>query len=88
MPKATVIGKADEGNLQVRLDEGSGDRKTTEGPKRSARVPASTDSGSVQKVSAPLLLYEVLGPWPLETWHSEKETWKWVLDPLVKFRGG
>ena len=27
MPKATVIGKADEGNLQVRLDEGSGYRK-------------------------------------------------------------
>ena len=29
MPKATVIGKADEGNLQVRLDEGSGGRTTT-----------------------------------------------------------
>jgi hypothetical protein len=29
MPKATIIGKADEGNLQVRLDEGSGDRKTS-----------------------------------------------------------
>mgnify|MGYP006911044044 CR=1 FL=1 len=27
MPKATVIGKADEGNLQVRLDEGSGSRR-------------------------------------------------------------
>jgi hypothetical protein len=47
MPKATVIGKADEGNLQVRLDEGSGSRRNKD-PKRSARVSAFKDSESVQ----------------------------------------
>ena len=55
MPKATVIGKADEGNLQVRLDEGSGSRRNKD-PKGQ---PESQRSRILRacKVSVPPLLY-------------------------------
>jgi len=39
MPKATVIGKADEGNLQVRLDERGGDGYNAEDLKRIGQSP-------------------------------------------------
>lgn len=52
-----IIGKADEGNLQVRLEEGSGDGNNAEDPKRSARVLSFTDYRRAQGKSAPLLLY-------------------------------
>ena len=56
MPKATVIGKADEGNLQVRLDEGSGDRKTPRIERDRPEFQRSRVLGAC-RMSAPLLLY-------------------------------